>query len=528
MTTEDHSPELPVLEKKTDVVVSSISPITPPSHDEPVVNRWELWSYYLYFCDATLTIFQSLATAAGYDPIRGPGSSCTDARASGKCVLPWGSGTKPVNSVVLLANGMSFAVTTVILTVIGPAADYGSFGRWPLLVASLIHWGLMFSTMSLTSPSQWGAAMGVYVVGFVAYNATLAFYAAIFPRLALNTQRLHELREKFDRGKISTNEYEQSESLEKSKISSASIAASSCGTCILLLLDLAILIPLQGNAKVNNYVILLSTALGVLTGIWWFIFRQPRPGPELPKGEHYLTIGWKQIWTVLKQYKKLPNTFIYLFAYFLFYDGQTTTLTLVQICQNVEFTFSIKYIVYLSLVQEGTSIVGMVSYWHVQRYWKIDSKKMLTATMIAGVTLPLWGMIGIWTDKFGYHNKWEFWAHHVVFGLSYVPFYAYSQTLIAELSPPGFDFMFFSLFGLTSRASSVIGPTVIQAIIDKTDNTWQGFSFLFAICLVASLVICLAVDVPQGRQDAERWAAEQRELQGIDTKYKGKPEGTGF
>jgi len=119
-------------------------------------------------------------------------------------------------------------------------------------------------------------------------------------------------------------------------------------------------------------------------------------------------------------------------------------------------------------------------------------------------------MIGIWTDKFGYHNKWEFWAHHVVFGFSYVPFYAYSQTLIAELSPPGFDFMFFSLFGLTSRASSIVGPTVIQAIIDKTDNTWQGFSFLFAICLVASLVICLAVDVPKGRQDAERWAAEQR------------------
>jgi hypothetical protein len=124
------------------------------------------------------------------------------------------------------------------------------------------------------APSQWGAAMGVYIVGFVAYNATLAFYAAIFPRLALNTQHLRELQEKLDRGEISTNEYEQSESLEKSKISSVSIVstfaclpsvggympwqgASSCGTCILLLLDLAILIPLQGNAKVNNYVILL-------------------------------------------------------------------------------------------------------------------------------------------------------------------------------------------------------------------------------------------------------------------------------
>ena len=57
-----------------------------------------------------MTLFQSLATAAGYDPVRGPGSSCLDADASGKCVLPWGSGTKAVSSVVLVANGASFAV----------------------------------------------------------------------------------------------------------------------------------------------------------------------------------------------------------------------------------------------------------------------------------------------------------------------------------------------------------------------------------------------------------------------------------
>lgn len=25
------------------------------------------------------------------------------------------------------------------------------------------------------------------------------------------------------------------------------------------------------------------------------IFQQPRPGPLLPKGEHYMTIGWKQV-----------------------------------------------------------------------------------------------------------------------------------------------------------------------------------------------------------------------------------------
>jgi hypothetical protein len=56
------------------------------------------------------TLFQSLANAAGFDPIKGPGSSCSAEGASGQCVLPWGGGTKTIASVVLVANGISFAV----------------------------------------------------------------------------------------------------------------------------------------------------------------------------------------------------------------------------------------------------------------------------------------------------------------------------------------------------------------------------------------------------------------------------------
>lgn len=60
-----------------------------------------------------MTLFQSLAVAAGFDPVKGPGSSCSASDASGQCVVPWGGGTKAVNSVVLVANGASFAVCTI-------------------------------------------------------------------------------------------------------------------------------------------------------------------------------------------------------------------------------------------------------------------------------------------------------------------------------------------------------------------------------------------------------------------------------
>ena len=123
-----------------------------------------------------MTLFQSLATAAGYDPVRGVGSSCNDAEASGQCVLPWGSGTKSVSSIVLVANGLSFAVSiqiyirrtstqssprryvflkimTAIFTTIGSAADYGTFGRWLFLALTVICWAAQFASMSLTCSS---------------------------------------------------------------------------------------------------------------------------------------------------------------------------------------------------------------------------------------------------------------------------------------------------------------------------------------------------------------------------------------
>ncbi|KZT05595.1 MFS general substrate transporter [Laetiporus sulphureus 93-53] len=497
---------------EAEVEVAVVAPIR---REEPLVTRKELWSYYLYSNGDngvgpngySLTLFQSFATSAGWDPAQGPGSTCS---SSEQCVLPWGSGTKSVSSIVLIANGVSFAIMTVIFTTIGSAADYGTFGRWLLFVITLICWGAQFASMALTSPSRWVAAMGLYIVGFVTYGATLVFYAAVFPRLARNTPHARSLREKYDSGEIPAEEYELEESLEKNRISNISTVHSNLGYIFVLCLNLSILLPLASNPLVDNYTICLTNAYWVLLGIWWFIFQQPRPGPALPKGEHYLTIGWKQIWIALKQYKKLPYTFIYLFSFFLLSDGLNTTGTLVSICQNDKFQFSFLQNTYLGLAQAFTSTASTLGFWYIQKYWKISTKRMFIVTNVVTILIPLWGMIGIWTTKLGFHNEWEFWAYNVVFGLFQAPYYAFAQTMMAELAPPGFDNMFFGLFGLSNRASSMIGPNVIQAIINNTQNNWKGFPFLFALCTAASLVIWFSVDVTKGRRDAVAWAERHR------------------
>lgn len=64
--------------------------------------------------------------------------------------------------------------------------------------------------------------MALYMIGFITYGATLVFYAALFPRLARNTPHARKLRDKYEAGEITREEYEVEESLEKNRISNIS------------------------------------------------------------------------------------------------------------------------------------------------------------------------------------------------------------------------------------------------------------------------------------------------------------------
>jgi Vacuole effluxer Atg22 like len=77
--------------------------------------------------------------------------------------------------------------------------------------------------------------MALYMIGFISYGATLVLYAAVFPRLARNTQHIRNLKEKYDRGEIPVEVYEREESLEKNRISNIStvciLSSPQCYLC---------------------------------------------------------------------------------------------------------------------------------------------------------------------------------------------------------------------------------------------------------------------------------------------------------
>lgn len=171
-----------------------------------------------------------------------------------------------------------------------------------------------------------------------------------------------------------------------------------------------------------------------MLGIWWFIFQQKRPGPRVPEGSSYVNIGFKQIWLALREILSLPQTFVYFIAYFLLADGLNTTGpssnsrwpeyqnqgirksielkyhynnlgTLVSIIQNNSVSFSFLQITYLGITQAVCSIVSTFGFWYIQKYFKIRTKSMFLCTNFFSAFIPLWGMLGLWTKRIGYHHR---------------------------------------------------------------------------------------------------------------------------
>ena len=130
-------------------------------------------------------------------------------------------------------------------------------------------------------------------------------------------------------------------------------------------------------------------------------------------------------------------------------------------------------------------------------------------------------MIGIWTQKFGFHNKWEVWVYQVFYGLLVCPWYSYSQTMISEVTPRGKEFLFFALFSIVGKTSAFIGPIVSSAIIDDTGNNSSPFYFLFALSLASCLFLYFFVDVEKSRVEQELFLDKEKKAKATELDDEG-------
>lgn len=83
--------------------------------------------------------------------------------------------------------------------------------------------------------------------------------------------------------------------------------------------------------------------------------------------------------------------------------------------------------------------------------------------------------------------------------------------MISEVTPRGYEFLFFSLFSIVGKTSSFIGPLVSSAIIDATPsgNASTPFYFLFGLSLLSFGILVVGVDLKKSLLEQEQFLKEK-------------------
>jgi hypothetical protein len=148
-----------------------------------------------------------------------------------------------------------------------------------------------------------------------------------------------------------------------------------------------------------------------------------------------------------------------------------------------------RVLVYATVLEDRIEENGKAPSCYFPLKLAADMEVQFLVTCVTATVLSLWGMVGIWIDNFGwvvrvysslaekmtfictksYHSSWEFWVYNAIFGLFQAPYFAFSQTVMADLCPPGFEFMVRAAFKL--RYSAV-------TLSDVYGDCWEEYSSL--------------------------------------------------
>ncbi|KAI9045842.1 MFS transporter [Aspergillus affinis] len=470
--------------------------IAPDHFDQDYrTTRWEIWAYYAYYIGNNgLSLFNFGPTAFQNLLYQAAGDGGT---------LLFAGRERSINSIVLLSNGISFAIQVVVFLVIGSFADFGKWRPNILIGLSIIAYGIGFGWLGVHTADKWHIGVGLYIVGLIAYQTTLTFWMAAFPGLARNTQAMYAKSEDYVAGNISRDEYDYADSLERSRLANISFYIQSVAEIFILAIIVGIMFGLRVDQSEQNNNWGLSVLIAFATGVWllvslpWFFLEKRRLGQD-PGDDNILMAGLKQLRHALTQVWKLKQSLLYLLGYFLLGDSLNTTVTVISTLQN--------------------SAVGIYSFWYCQKRFQLSTKTVFNVIAMAIILLDGWGMIGIWTQRFGFHHVWEFWLYQAFYGLFVCPWYSYSQVMISEVTPRGHDFLFFSLFSIIGKTSSFIGPLVSSAIIDASPsrNNSMPFYFLFGLSVASFAVLVIWLDLEKSRKEQEAFLRDQKNREAVD------------
>jgi MFS transporter, UMF1 family len=312
---------------------------------------------------------------------------------------------------------------------------------------------------------------GLFLLANLSFGASIVFYNAFLPEIS---------------------------SLEKrDTVSSQGWATGYLGGGILLAVNLVLFLNAENFGVSEGHAVRISMASA---GLWWAIFTiiplmnlKPRqPLKSLQAGERMLSVGFRQLFHTLRNLPKYPQTLLFLIAYLLYNDGIQTVIALSSQFGSEELGVGASSLIALILMVQFVAFGGALFFGYLAG--KIGTKRAILASLV------VWSLTVIYAYAF-LQTETQFFIMGAVIAIVLGGSQALSRSVFSTMIPKGQEAEYFSLYEISERGTSWIGPLVFGLALQMTGSYRVGILSVI-VFFIAGLVLLPFVDFRRAAVEA--------------------------
>ena len=334
---------------------------------------------------------------------------------------------------------LAVVLQVIFLPIAGAIADYSKLKKQMLAACA---YGGALATMGMYFLQGTHYLLGgvLFLLANLCFGASIVFYNAFLPE-------------------ISSPE-------ERDQVSSMGWALGYLGGGLLLGLNLWLVSQAAKLGLTTEYAVRISLASA---GVWWAIFtliplatiQQRKAGNHLSAGDHFLTIGFKQIRTTIGEARQHPQTLLFLGAYLLYNDGIQTVITLSSQFGQEELKLPIATLTTVILMVQFIAFFGSIIFNYIAK--AIGAKNAVLFSLL------IW--IGALVYIYAYvQSEFQFYLLAAVIAVVLGGSQALSRSIYSQMIPKNHAAQYFSLYEISDKGTSWLGPLLFGLAYQFTGN----------------------------------------------------------
>lgn len=364
--------------------------------------------------------------------------------------------------------GYLLAAATVlqvlIMPIVGAIADRSQHKK-VMLGAGAFVGACATAALAFVSGTNWELGVVLYIIATAGWRAAVVVYYSFLPEIATPDER--------------------------DSVSARGWALGYLGGGVALALQLVFYLNHAALGLTQSEAVRI---IFVSSGIWWAAFtiiplrrltqHQAPQGAE--RGGSIITAGFRELATTIRGAKAYPLTLAFLGIYLIYADGINTVVAVSAQYGSEELGFSNNVLIVTILVIQFVAYVGAALVGALAR--RFGAKRTIMGTLI------VWIVVLACAYFVAAGKPLQFYALAAGIGLVLGGTPALSRSLYSQMIPAGKEAQYYSLYQISERGTSWMGPLLFAAVGQAT-GSFRYAIIALVIFFVAGFVLLAFVPV---------------------------------